>query len=121
MNGMNEADLSNAQQETEARERFAADLQALSDHAQELLQATSTVSGESIAAAREQLQESLNLAGEHLTRLQNEAAERGRRVAEQADSYVHENPWQSIAIGMVAGLALGLAGSSMVRNRSHTG
>lgn len=104
-----------------ARDRLAADLQALSDHAQELLQVTGTVSGESVAAAREQLQESLDLAATHLKHLRDEAMDRGRRAADQADSYVHENPWQAIAIGMVAGLALGLASGSMARSAGARG
>lgn len=101
-----------------ARERFVSDLQTLSSHAQELLQVTSTVSGESIAAAREQLQESIRVAGEHLKHLQQEAMDRGRKVVAQADSYVHENPWPSIAMGMAAGVAIGLASSSMARGFS---
>lgn len=101
-----------------ARDRFVSDLQTLSSHAQELLQVTSAVSGESIAAAREQLQESVRVAGEHLKRLQDEAMDRGRKVVAQADSYVHENPWPSIVMGMAAGVAIGLASSSMARGFS---
>lgn len=98
-----------------ARERFVTDLQSLSSHAQELLQVTSTLSGEGVAAAREQLAQSVRAAGETLTRLQTEAMDRGRRVAEQADSYVHQKPWQSIALGVAAGMVLGLATASMAR------
>lgn len=105
----------NPNESTTARDRFVTDLQSLSSHAQELLHVTNTVSGEGIAAAREQLQVSVHAAGETLKRIQAEAMDRGRKVARQADSYVHENPWQSIAIGMAAGMAIGLATSSMTR------
>lgn len=109
-------DLSTDQAESRsARERFVTDLQTLSSHAQELLHVTSTLSGEGVTAAREQLAQSVRAAGETLTRLQNEAMDRGRKVAEQADSYVHEKPWQSIALGVAAGMALGLATASMAR------
>lgn len=101
-----------------ARERFVADLQSISSHAQELLEVTHAVSGEGIAAAREQLKESLRVAGEHLKQLQCDAVERSRKAAEQADSYVHEKPWQAIGMGMVAGLAIGFASSSMMRGVS---
>ena len=97
----------------EARSRFISDLQALAGHAQELLQATTTISTEGVAAARQKLGQSLDVAGESIKKFQADTLDRGRKVAQQTDSYVHENPWQAIAIGMVAGLALGLAGGSM--------
>lgn len=98
-----------------ARDRFATDLQTLSNHAQELMSVTNTVSGEGIAAAREQLRETLHSAGETLKRVQADAMGRGRVAVKQADSYVHDNPWQSIAMGMAAGIAIGLAARSMTR------
>ncbi|MGQ0622435.1 MAG: DUF883 family protein [Panacagrimonas sp.] len=100
---------------TSARDRFVTDLQTLSSHAQDLLQVTSMVSGEGVAAAREQLQDSVRMAGETLRRFQTDAMDRGRKAALQADTYVRENPWQSIAVGVAAGLVIGLATSSMTR------
>jgi ElaB/YqjD/DUF883 family membrane-anchored ribosome-binding protein len=97
----------------EARSRFISDLQALAGHARELLQVTTTISTESVAAAREKLGQSLDVAAESIKKFQAETLDRGRKVAQQTDSYVRENPWQAIAIGMVAGLALGLAGGSV--------
>lgn len=99
---------------SDARDRFISDLQTLAGHARELMQQTTTISTESVAAAREQLRESLNVAGESIKKFQADTLDRGRRAVEQTDSYVRENPWQAIAIGMVAGLALGVAGGSMV-------
>ncbi|MGH8515937.1 MAG: DUF883 family protein [Panacagrimonas sp.] len=98
-----------------ARERFIGDLQTLAGHAQELLQVTGAVSGESVAQAREQLRQSLTTAGDTIKRLQGDAMQRGREMAQRTDSYVHENPWQAIAVGVVAGLALGVVASSMAR------
>lgn len=97
------------------RDRFIGDLQTLVGHAQELMQLTSSVSGESISHVREQLRHSLDSATTTLKRLQSDAMERGREMAQRTDTYVHENPWQSIAVGAVAGVALGLAASSLVR------
>lgn len=98
-----------------ARERFISDLQTLAGHAQELLHVTGSVSGEGVAQAREQLRQSLNSVGESIKRLQTDAMQRGREMAQRTDSYVHENPWQAIAVGAVAGLALGMAASSLMR------
>lgn len=100
------------------RDRFVTDLQTLSTHAQELLHATQTVSGDGIAVAREKLTHSIKAAGDHFSRMKNDALDQGRQVAAQADSYVRENPWQATAAGVVAGIALGLAMSSMARGSS---
>lgn len=97
------------------RDRFIGDLQTLVGHAQELMHLTSTVSGESIAQVRDQLRQSLNTATTSLKRMQSNALVRGREVALRTDTYVHENPWQAIAVGAVAGVALGLAASSLIR------
>lgn len=95
------------------RDRFVEEVQTLASHAQELMQATTTISTDSVTAAREQLRQSLSVAGESIKKFQAEALQRGRKAVEQTDTYVHENPWQAIAIGMVAGLALGLASGSL--------
>ena len=98
-----------------ARDRFVSDIQALAGHAQELLHLTGAMSGESVAQVREQLRQSISTAGESIKRLQADAMQRGREMALRTDSYVHENPWQAIAVGAVAGVALGLAASSLMR------
>lgn len=100
------------------RERFISDLQNLAGHAQELLTVTGAVSGETVAQAREQLRQSLSTAGDTIKRLQSDAMQRGREMAMRTDTYVHDNPWQAIAVGAVAGLALGLAASSLMRGTS---
>lgn len=102
------------------RNRFIGDLQALVGHAQELMNLTSSVSGDGIAKVREQLRQSIDTAGTTLKRLQEEAMERGREVAQRTDTYVHENPWQAIAVGTVAGVALGMAASSLMRSGNAT-
>lgn len=102
------------------RNRFIGDLQTLVGHAQELMNLTSSVSGDGIARVREQLRQSLDTAGSTLKQLQAEAMERGREVAQRTDTYVHENPWQAIAVGAVAGVALGMAAGSLMRSGNAT-
>ena len=98
---------------SEVRDRFVNDLQTLAGHAQELMHQTTAISTEGVAVAREQLRKSLSVAGESIKKFQAETLDRGRKAVEQTDSYVRENPWRAIAIGMVAGLALGIVGDSM--------
>lgn len=100
---------------SQARERFIGDLQTLSEHAQELLRVTSTISEQGVAAAREHLMQSLDDIGESLKRWQGEAMTQTRRLAERTDSYVHENPWPAIGAGVLVGVALGVAGGSLTR------
>lgn len=102
------------------RNRFIGDLQTLVGHAQELMNLTSSVSGDGVARVREQLRQRLDTAGTTLKQLQAEAMERGREVAQRTDTYVHENPWQAIAVGAVAGVALGMAASSLMRSGANT-
>ena len=100
------------------RGRLVGELQTLVAHAQELMDITRSVSGDGVARVREQLRQSLDSAGTTLERLRADAMERGREMAQRTDTYVHENPWQVIAVGAVAGLALGVAASSLMRSGS---
>jgi len=43
--------------------------------------------------------------------------ERGRAAVEQTDEYVHENPWQSIAIGAGVAALVGIAIGVMLADR----
>lgn len=109
-------DISDTSNDGGLRDRFMSEIQTLSAHAQELLNATSTVSGDTISAARDKLQASLQSVGEQVEGLKNDVMERGRRAAEQADGYVRENPWQAIALGVVAGLTIGMASASLMKS-----
>lgn len=103
----------------EARDRFMSDLNTLSEHAQELLRVTGEMSGQGVAAAREQLSQSLGTITESLRRWQDEALSTGRRFAERTDTYVHENPWPAIGAGVLVGVALGVAGGSLARGTGN--
>jgi ElaB/YqjD/DUF883 family membrane-anchored ribosome-binding protein len=76
--------------------------------AEALLKATSTLTGEKIQEVRARAEESLRQAKTRLTEVEEEAMRRAREIAEAADEYVHENPWQSVAVAAGVGLVLGL-------------
>lgn len=89
-------------------DQLVADLKTVMQDAEALLKATSTLTGEKIQEVRARAEESLRQAQTRLTAVEEEAMRRAREVAEAADEYVHENPWQSVAIAAGVGLVLGL-------------
>jgi ElaB/YqjD/DUF883 family membrane-anchored ribosome-binding protein len=89
-------------------DQLVADLKTVMQDAEALLKATSTLTGEKIQEVRARAEESLRQAKTRLTEVEEEAMRRAREIAEAADEYVHENPWQSVGIAAGIGLVLGL-------------
>lgn len=89
-------------------DQLVADLKTVMQDAEALLKATSTLTGEKIQEVRARAEESLRQAQTRLTEVEEEAMRRAREIAEAADEYVHENPWQSVGIAAGIGLVLGL-------------
>lgn len=89
-------------------DQLVADLKTVMQDAEALLKATSTLTGEKIQEVRARAEESLRQAQVRLTEVEEEALRRAREIAEAADEYVHENPWQSVGIAAGIGLVLGL-------------
>jgi ElaB/YqjD/DUF883 family membrane-anchored ribosome-binding protein len=87
----------------------------LTEHAEELLNATAAAAGDGVAEARRQLEQSIATLRDDLEHAGNDVREKARRGLATADDYVHEKPWQSIAVVFTAGLVLGLMA------RSHRG
>src|SRR5689334_15569425 len=92
---------------SKASEKVVTDFRTLASHAQELLSATASFSGENVTAAREKLTESLRDATDQIKEAQEFALEQGKLAAQSADAFVREKPWQSIAGAFIAGLLLG--------------
>ena len=97
----------NAQAEV-TTDQLVADLKTVMEDAEALLKATSTLTGEKIQEVRARAEESLRQAKVRLSEVEEEALRRAREVAEAADEYVRENPWQSVGIAAGIGLVLGL-------------
>jgi ElaB/YqjD/DUF883 family membrane-anchored ribosome-binding protein len=80
------------------------DAHTLADDARALLEATSEVADEKIAAARERLADALASGKQTYARLQQRVTE-GAKVADQA---VRTHPYQSIAVGFGIGILVGM-------------
>src|SRR4029077_9156048 len=95
-----EIDMTDTEQ---AREKLIEDFSAVIADSEVLLKAMATAGGEKATALRADLERKLGDARKRIGEIQGAAGERARVAARQADDYVRENPWESIAIG--AGIA----------------
>src|SRR5262249_32855023 len=93
-------------------DKLIADFSAIVADSEQLLKAMSAAGGEKAQALRGDLEAKLRDARARINEIQGIAGERAREAARQADDYVRENPWESIAIGAgiaaVSGIVVGL-------------
>lgn len=90
------------------KDKLMSDLRVVVADAEELLKLTAGEVGDSATGLRDRLQERLQGAKHSLLALQASASEKARAAGHAADDYVHEHPWQSVAIGAGLGLVVGL-------------
>ena len=87
------------------------DLKTLLADAEALMAATAGDASERVREARKRATESVGHARARLDALEAELKERTAAAAQQADRYVHDNPWQVIAmaagVGALVGILLG--------------
>lgn len=83
------------------------DLSAVVNDAEELLKATASQTGERVSEVRAKTEESLRAAKVRLADAQEALLDKAKAVAQDADTYVHENPWKTAGIAAAAGLLIG--------------
>lgn len=76
--------------------------------AESLLKATAAQTGERIDEVRARAEQSVRLAKDRLAGIEDEALERARELAKDADKYVRSNPWGAVGVAAGVGLVLGL-------------
>ena len=86
----------------EATEAVKADLH-------QLMEMAKTSGKAEFAAIAERLSGYVGAIAESATALQQKGREKVNQVAETTDTYVHDQPWQSVAIGAGVGAAVGFA------------
>ena len=91
-----------------SKEKLVADLRLVVSDAEELLRATASQAGEKVSAARERIQVSLGSAKVKLAEAERALLEQTKKAAKATDEYVHENPWEAVAVAAAAGFVLGL-------------
>lgn len=95
-----------------AREKLVSDFNTVITDSEELVKAMASAGGEKATALRGDLERKLRTARERLVDIERKAVDRTREAAKETDVYVHEHPWQAIAVGAavagVVGIVLGL-------------
>jgi ElaB/YqjD/DUF883 family membrane-anchored ribosome-binding protein len=86
------------------QDKLIADLQVVVHDAEALLKATAAQTGEKILEARTRTEASLRRAKARLGEAEQEALQRSRALAGEAEDYMRDNPWQ--VIGAAAGIAV---------------
>ncbi|SDV50143.1 Membrane-anchored ribosome-binding protein, inhibits growth in stationary phase, ElaB/YqjD/DUF883 family [Chitinasiproducens palmae] len=84
------------------------DIKSVLTDAEDLLKQAASTTGERAAELRETALSKLKQAKEKAADVQVVVVEKGKQAARVTDDYVHDNPWRSIGIAAVAGIALGL-------------
>lgn len=85
------------------KERFAADLNAVLQDAEELLRQAGQATGEEARELRSRAQAAIGRAKDSLVQLEQRAVAQTKAAAHATDNWVHEHPWT--AVGIAAGLA----------------
>jgi ElaB/YqjD/DUF883 family membrane-anchored ribosome-binding protein len=94
------------------REKLVNDLKTVIKDAEELLRSTgqqmSQQMDSSYQSARARFESTLQNAKTSLGGAQGKFADQGKDAMEMTQKYVKENPWQSVGIGAIAGLVVGI-------------
>jgi ElaB/YqjD/DUF883 family membrane-anchored ribosome-binding protein len=84
------------------------DLTAVIRDAESLLRATAAQTGDRVEEIRTRAEATVRQAKERLAGVEQQALERARELAGDAEHYVRSNPWQAVGIAAGVGLVLGL-------------
>ena len=92
----------------EAKNKLAADFNAVIEDTEDLLQATASQASEKVVAARARVQESIRAAKQKIGSTQDLAVERAKATVVATDDYVHAHPWPVIGFAAAVGALVGL-------------
>ncbi|HJV84770.1 MAG TPA: DUF883 family protein [Noviherbaspirillum sp.] len=90
------------------RDRLLDDLRLVIKDAEDLLRNTSQQVDEGYRAARARFETTLGTARNGLSALEESVTAGARDAMETTDRYVQDHPWQSVGIGALAGVVVGL-------------
>lgn len=91
-----------------SRAKLIADVKAVVADAEGYLAASVGQTGDAYATARMKLERTLGSTKAQIAETGRAVSEKTRAIARATDGYVHDRPWQSIAIGGGVGMLLGL-------------
>ncbi|HXQ30783.1 MAG TPA: DUF883 family protein [Steroidobacteraceae bacterium] len=88
--------------------RLMDDLRAVVADAEALMTATASDASDRAKDARHKATESVEKARARLEQLESELKVRAKAAADDATSYVRDNPWQSLGVAAAIGVVLGV-------------
>lgn len=74
---------------------------------EDLVKATTSLTGEDLARAKAKLGERIAAAKQSVEEIGGVIVDRARHTVKVTDGYVHKQPWQAIGIGAALGLLVG--------------
>ncbi len=89
------------------KKKLLADFNAVMSEADQLLQLVTDEGGDQANALRSKVEHNLSAAKQKLLDLEDAVMEKTRATAHATDEYVHENPWQTVAIAAGLSAAVG--------------
>jgi ElaB/YqjD/DUF883 family membrane-anchored ribosome-binding protein len=92
----------------ELRDRLLDDLRLVIKDAEDLLRSTGQQVDEGYQLARTRFESTLSSAKSGLSTLEDRVTASTRDALETTDQYVQSHPWQSVGVGALAGLVVGL-------------
>ena len=84
------------------------DLKNLMRDAQALFAEATAASGTKADELRAKAMKMLDSAIDHAHHLQHISIEKGKKIAHDTDTYVHEHPWRAIGISAAVGVLVGM-------------
>jgi ElaB/YqjD/DUF883 family membrane-anchored ribosome-binding protein len=97
-----------AQAEKVTADKLVEDLHAVIRDAESLLKATAAQTGEKLQEARARAEETVRQAKDRLADIEEDALQRARALADDAEVFVREKPWHAVGIAAGIGLVLGI-------------
>lgn len=91
------------------KKKLLADFNAVMTEADQLLKLVADEGSDNASALRTKVEHNLNAAKQRLRSLEDVIMEKTGAAAHATDEYVHENPWQTIAIAAGLSAAIGAA------------
>lgn len=74
---------------------------------EDLIKATTSLTGEDLARARARLAERVTRARQSLEALSGAIVHQARKTAAETNDYVHKQPWQAVGIAATVGMIFG--------------
>lgn len=87
---------------------IADDFHKVVNEAETLVKAIGNESGAQMNQMRDRVSSAVKTARDTLMTWEKDMADMTKRAAATTDTYVHENPWKSVAISAAAGTAVGM-------------